>query len=82
MDWPGEWRRLTARLPAEAAPPVTLESVYVAEYHEDRAPVGEIYLDDIGVCAGEEAAEPPAAPTGEELSGVPAEPAARVEEGE
>ena len=82
VDWPGEWRRLTARLPAEAAPPVTLESVYVTEYHGDRAPAGEIYLDDIGVCTGEESAEPPAAPAAEDLSDVSGEPAAPVEEGE
>lgn len=81
VDWPGEWRRLTARLPAEAVPPVTLESVYVVEYHEDRAPVGEIYLDDIGVCAGEESTEPLAAPAGEDLSGLAGEPAAPAEEG-
>ncbi|MBE9565801.1 MAG: hypothetical protein IMF16_03505, partial [Proteobacteria bacterium] len=56
--------------------------VYVAEFHEDRAPVGEIYLDDIGVCVGEESAEPPAAPAGEDLSGLAAEPVGAVVEGE
>ncbi len=35
--------------------PVTLESVYVAEYRADRKPVGQICLDDIGATQEAEA---------------------------
>jgi hypothetical protein len=49
VDWSGEWRWLSAELPEEAATPVTLESVYVVEYHADRKPAGAVFLDDIAV---------------------------------
>jgi len=49
VDWSGEWRRLTVELPEEATGPLTLESVYVAEFHADRKPAGQIYLDNIAV---------------------------------
>ena len=48
VDWSGEWRLLMARFPEEAIAPVTLESVYVAEFRENRKPVGRIFLDDVG----------------------------------
>ena len=47
VNWSGSWRRLTASLPEEAESPVTLESIYLVEYHEDRGPSGAIFLDDI-----------------------------------
>jgi len=49
LDWSGEWRWLSARLPEEAAAPVTLESVYVVEYRAERKPAGRVLLDDIAV---------------------------------
>jgi len=49
VNWSGSWRRLTASLPEDASPPVTLESVYLAEYHDEHKPAGAIYLDDIAV---------------------------------
>jgi hypothetical protein len=50
VTWSSAWREVDAALPEEAEPPVTLESVYLAEFHEDRRPVGAVYFDDI--CAG------------------------------
>lgn len=50
VTWSLTWREVDAALPEEAEPPVTLESVYLAEFHEDRTPVGAVYFDDI--CAG------------------------------
>ncbi len=49
VNWSGSWRRLTAQLPEDASPPVTLESVYLAEYHDEHKPVGAIYFDEIAV---------------------------------
>jgi hypothetical protein len=57
VDWSGEWRVLAVPLPAEMAPPVTLESVYVAEFRAGRKPAGEILVDDIGAPAGRETRE-------------------------
>ena len=51
VDWSRKWKQVTGWLPEEAVFPVTLESIYVSEYHPDRKPVGEILLDDIGVAA-------------------------------
>jgi len=65
VSWSDSWRRLTAALPEEAESPVTLESIYLAEYHEDRGPSGAIFLDDI--------AATPAAPS------VTKQPKAEVE---
>ena len=48
VDWSNQWRELTAWLPAEAMAPVTLEWIYLTEYHPERRPAGEIFLDDIG----------------------------------
>jgi len=59
VNWSGSWRRLTAPLPEEAESPVTLESVYLAEIHQDHTPSGEIWIDDIA------AARPVAAPGSE-----------------
>jgi hypothetical protein len=60
VDWSKEWRGVSAWLPDECAPPVRLESVYLTEYHADRRPRGEIYLDDIGAeSSGQQ--DPPAA---------------------
>jgi hypothetical protein len=50
VTWSSTWREVDAPLPSEAEAPITLESVYLAEYHEDRRPVGAVYFDDI--CAG------------------------------
>ncbi|MFB3881053.1 MAG: phosphodiester glycosidase family protein [Armatimonadota bacterium] len=47
VNWSGSWRRLTAVLPDEAESPVTLESIYLAEIHDDHKPAGEMWLDDI-----------------------------------
>ncbi len=49
ITWSDKWRRLTTKLPEDASPPVTLEAVYLAEYHDEHKPVGAIYLDDISV---------------------------------
>jgi hypothetical protein len=49
VNWVNEWRWLTAEIPQGAEVPVTVESVYVAEYHDAHRPAGEMYLDDIGV---------------------------------
>jgi hypothetical protein len=60
VGWSGRWRGLAASLPEEAVPPLTLESVYVSEYHADRQPCGAILVDDIGAArrgAGGEARE-------------------------
>ena len=51
VDWSRKWRQVTGWLPEEAVFPVTLESIYVSEYHPDRKLGGEIFLDDIGVAA-------------------------------
>jgi len=48
VRWSGEWRALSVALPDGLEPPVTLESVYLAEYHADRKPKGQVFLDDIG----------------------------------
>jgi hypothetical protein len=56
VNWSGSWRQLTAPLPEEAESPVTLESIYLAEIHQDHTPSGEIWIDDIA------AARPAAAP--------------------
>ena len=48
VDWSGQWRRLTAWMPEDAVPPLTLEAIYLTEYHADRKQAGEIYLDDVG----------------------------------
>jgi hypothetical protein len=64
VNWIGTWRRLAALLPAEAEGPLALESIYLAEYHEDRRPVGAIFLDDIAagpVAPAERGPEPLAA---------------------
>jgi len=64
VSWSGKWRELKATLPEEAESPLTLESIYLAEYHEDRHYSGAIWLDDIGAAslnaasAGEPAMEP------------------------
>ena len=50
---------MTGWLPEEAVFPVTLESVYVSEFHADAKPAGEIYLDDLCVSALPAAKEPP-----------------------
>ena len=49
VDWSGEWRKLSVPLPEGVAAPLTLESVYLVEYHADRKPAGQIFLDDIAV---------------------------------
>ena len=48
VDWSKQWRRLTAWVPEDSTPPLTLESIYLTEYHADRKPVGAIYIDDVG----------------------------------
>jgi hypothetical protein len=66
VDWSGEWRVLTVPLPEGMVGPVTLESVYVAEFRAGRQPAGEILVDDIGTPAGRDAREgvPPAGGAG------------------
>jgi len=49
VSWSGAWRRLSAPLPAEAEPPIMLESIYLAEIHAEHKPAGAIWLDDIAV---------------------------------
>ena len=76
VNWSGSWRRLTASLPEEAEFPVTLESIYLAEYHEDRGPSGAIFLDDISATpAPPSVAKPPKAEVetkgSEEMSDLP-----------
>ena len=76
VNWSGSWRRLTASLPEEAESPVTLESIYLAEYHEDRRSTGAIFLDDIAATpAAPRAAERPKAEAesegSEEMSELP-----------
>ena len=58
VDWSGEWRFLTVALPEGIEAPVTLESVYMAEYHSGRKPVGQIFVDDISAARGTKAEEP------------------------
>ncbi len=55
VNWSGEWRSVGAVVPEGIMAPVTLESVYVAEYRADRKPVGQICLDDIGATQEAEA---------------------------
>ncbi|MBN1629332.1 MAG: phosphodiester glycosidase family protein [Thermoleophilia bacterium] len=76
VNWIGSWRRVTALLPAEAEQPLVLESIYLAEYHEDQQPAGAIFLDDISagpVVEAKEAASPAAPPLGgaNEMSDLP-----------
>ncbi len=47
VNWAGSWRRLTSALPDDAEPPVTLESIYLVEIHDERKPAGAIWIDDI-----------------------------------
>ena len=47
VHWAGAWREVSASIPEESETPVTLDSIYLAEYHEGRQPRGAIYLDDI-----------------------------------
>jgi hypothetical protein len=51
VSWSGSWRRLTGLLPDDVVSPVTLESIYVAEIHDEHRLAGAIWLDDIA--AGE-----------------------------
>lgn len=51
VDWSHRWKTLTADLPEEAIFPVSLESIYVTEFHPDRHPVGELLFDNLGVAA-------------------------------
>ncbi len=55
VNWSNEWRWLTAEVPATAELPVTLESVYLAEYHDAHRPSGAVYLDDISAAPVAEA---------------------------
>jgi hypothetical protein len=66
VDWSGEWRVLTVPIPEGMVRPVTLESVYVAEFRAGRQPAGEILVDDIGIPAGRDTREgvPPAGGAG------------------
>ena len=66
VDWSGEWRVLTVPLPEGMVGPVTLESVYVAEFRAGRQPKGEILVDDISAPAGRDTGEgvPPAGGAG------------------
>jgi hypothetical protein len=66
VDWSGEWRVLTVPLPEGMVGPVTLESVYVAEFRAGRKPAGEILVDDISAPAGRDTGEgvPPAGGAG------------------
>jgi hypothetical protein len=66
VSWSGAWRRLIVPLPEDAESPVTLESVYLAEIHDERKPAGEIWLDDIAA-----ARTPAAAPEGGPSAGTP-----------
>ena len=59
MDWSGKWRTLRALIPHDSMPPVTLESIYVSEYHDERRPVGSVSLDDIAVVPLGESSESP-----------------------
>jgi hypothetical protein len=52
VSWSSAWREVDAILPDGAESPVMLESVYLAEYHDDRRPSGVIYLDDICAAPG------------------------------
>ncbi len=52
VSWSSAWREVDAPLPDEAETPIMLESVYLAEYHEERRPSGAVYLDDICVVPG------------------------------
>ncbi len=47
VHWVGAWREVSASIPEESETPLTLDSVYLAEYHEGRRLRGAIYLDDI-----------------------------------
>ena len=76
VNWSDSWRKLTASLPEEAEFPVTLESIYLAEYHEHRGPSGAIFLDDIAATpAPPSVAKPPKAEVetkgSEEMSELP-----------
>ncbi len=55
VDWSGEWRALRAPLPEGAVSPLTLESIYLVEYHADRKPAGQLLLDDIAVAPADNA---------------------------
>ena len=66
VDWSKQWKRVTGWLPEEAQFPVTLESIYLTEFHPDRKPVGAIYVDDLSVAALPEDKEPAPVATNQE----------------
>ena len=73
VNWSGSWRVLTAPLPEGAESPVTLESIYLTEIHDDHQPAGAIWIDDIAVIGA------PAAPI---ESGAAAGAAPRLRSGQ
>lgn len=47
VDWQGEWREVSAKLPATAVGSLTLESIYVVEIDDSRRHQGVLYIDDL-----------------------------------